>query len=130
MNAYSILRTTAVGGLLALCLVGCSSSTRPELAPVRGTVTLDGQPLFPGRIVFIPAAGRASSARIDESGQFELVYLRDVKGAALGEHEVRITNGSGDPPVNTLPARYNTQTTLSAHVEPGENTFDFELTRD
>ncbi len=78
--------------------------------------------------MFIPTEGRASFALVDESGEYEMLYLRDIQGAALGEHAVRITNGSGDPPANTLPARYNAQTTLSALVEPGENTFDFALT--
>ena len=115
---------------------GCRSrgADQPELATVSGVVTLDGEPLSGVLVTFAPEQGRASSALTDAKGAYELMYLRETKGAKIGKHTVSIRT----PPVDDadpeapavkerVPAKYNTETTLSREVSPGANTFDFEL---
>ncbi len=108
---------------------GCGSK-QPSLGKVRGQVTMDGKPLARVTVSFEPVAGgRQSSGVTDEQGQYELLYLRDLKGAVVGENRVRI--GSSDrnaPRRERLPARYNSKTTLEEEVQSGSNEFNFTLT--
>ena len=79
---------------LCLFLAACSStpSDQPEVAPVRGKVTKGGQPVAGANVIFSPVGeGRSATAVTDAAGNYELVYLRDIKGARVGENEVRIT---------------------------------------
>lgn len=106
----------------------------PELGDVRGRITLDGEPLAGATVTFIPVpeddetASRISSSvgMTDESGRYELMYVQDVDGAAVGTHQVSISlplpNGA-----EKLPRRYNSATELSFVVESGKNSADFEL---
>lgn len=126
-------RIARPGAVLLACLclaaAGCSRSDRPPLGTVSGTVTLDGTPLAAALVVFSPERpGRASQATTDDAGHYELVYLRDVAGAAVGRHSVRIiTAGEENGGRERLPGRYNAETTLSADVKAGANTLDFPL---
>ncbi|NBW85407.1 MAG: carboxypeptidase regulatory-like domain-containing protein [Planctomycetia bacterium] len=127
---------TTSGGALAvlacLCLtaLGCSRSDRPPLGNVAGTVTLDGKPLAEAIVVFKPdQPGRASQATTDDAGHYNLVYLGDIAGAAVGRHAVRIiTANEQNGGKERLPGRYNAATTLAAEVKSGANTLDFALT--
>ena len=118
-------------------IIGCNSqpNDRPELGVVSGVVTLDGKPLPGMMVTFTPDKGRSSFGMTNENGRYELQYLRDTKGAKIGKHKVSVTTPEGDdsdPEVprvkETVPEKYNEKTELSAVVEPGENTFDFQLT--
>lgn len=101
----------------------------PELGNLQGTITFDGQPLAHATVIFEPkAGGRASRAVTDDSGRYQLVYLRDTKGALVGSHIVKIFTASENDPKERLPARYNKQTTLAVEVLPGENEHNFHLT--
>lgn len=107
----------------------------PELGDVAGTVTLDGAPLAGATVTFIPApededaASRIASSvgMTDKAGNYELMYVEDVSGAAVGPHQVAINlplpNGA-----EKLPRRYNSASELTFEVEPGNNTADFKLT--
>jgi hypothetical protein len=120
--------TVFVVGLLA-AVAGCGSSDRPELGTVSGVVTLDGAPLSGALVVFTPdGQGRSSLGTTDVEGRYELVFLRDIMGANLGRHLVRITtateeNGGRE----VLPGRYHAASELSAEVVAGSNTIDFAL---
>lgn len=117
--------------LASLPCFGCSRSARPPLGEVSGTVTLDGQPLPRALVTFVPIAGpgRTSHAYTDSEGRYTLVYLRDIPGADVGQHVVRITTVSEEfRGREQLPLRYHAQSTLIASVEPGSNTHDFPLT--
>lgn len=122
-----LLFTLAVA---ALGVSGCGQSKRPKLGEVTGVVRLDGAPLPNARVVFTPVAGpgRASLGTTDAEGRYRLAYLRDIRGANLGTHAVRIrtTAGASDRG-EPLPAKYHEKTTLSAQVAPGRNQIDFEL---
>jgi hypothetical protein len=126
--------------LLGLSLVGMwgcgGQGDRPPLGSVSGTVTLDGQPLVGGQVTFAPETGRPSIGRTDSAGRYELFYVLATKGAKVGKHRVFI----GWPPADDdaepvakdasrppLPARYGQQSTLTADVNSGANTFDFAL---
>lgn len=125
-------RWTGIVAMIALVcgLAGCGTSKRPPLGTVEGVVTLDGVPLPSALVVFTPdGPGRSATAITDTAGRYALTFLRDIAGANLGPHTVRITTaGEGRGRKETLPARYHSKTTLVAMVEPGANTFDFALT--
>ena len=64
----------------------------------------------------------------DADGNYTLNYIRDVQGAAVGRHSVRIT--AGDPVTGKpepVPARYNVKTELRKEVKAGENEINFDL---
>jgi hypothetical protein len=131
---FAVALTSAVCG-------GCGGSDHPDLGQVQGTVTMDEEPLADATVTFVPEEGRPSSGITNSNGEYELTYVRDTKGAVLGHHKVRILAVEEDAsaedtefPEDTasqakesIPAKYNTQTTLTADVEKGKNTFDFDL---
>jgi hypothetical protein len=120
--------------ILPICLVlvvsfaGCGK-TGPELAPVTGRITLDGEPLEKADIVFQPDGSKPpSSGRADAEGRYQLAYKRGVMGGTIGSNTVRITISPdlvANPP--TIPARYNTESELTKEVKSGENEFNFDL---
>jgi len=113
-------------------IVGCDQGDLPDLAPVNGNVTLDGQPLANKDIVFVPEKGRSSQGRTDENGNYELNYTAQIKGAIIGHHTVTITT---PPPMDgnfkgykeTVPAKYSMKSELKKEVESGRNKLNFEL---
>jgi hypothetical protein len=118
--------------LVFAVLAGCEKSG-PELAPVRGRVTLDGRPLATADVMFQPEGGeRPSIGRTAADGRYELGYKRGVPGAIVGPHKVAIalvTEITRGPQI--VPPRYNTESELRVEVEPvKQNVFDFDLTSD
>ncbi|WP_145346853.1 transthyretin-like family protein [Rosistilla ulvae] len=127
-------RSVFAAAVLTLALVGCSGSNLPELGSVTGVVTYEGQPVPSAIVTFQPQEGRPSVAMTDDEGKYELLFVKDTPGALLGDHKVTISNESameGDQSPNDamplLPAKYNSQSTLTALVEPGSQTIDFPL---
>jgi hypothetical protein len=114
--------------LLVGFAIGCGQSG-PDLAPVKGRVTLDGRPLDTVDVVFQPNNGDPpSTSRTDADGHYEMLYKRGLMGARIGEHTVRIeftSNIVANPP--NIPDRYNKQSELRREVKSGNNEFDFEL---
>ncbi|MEO1497876.1 MAG: hypothetical protein AAFV43_12080 [Planctomycetota bacterium] len=115
--------------LTLLPLVGCSGGDRPTLGLVTGTVRVDGEPTADLVVRFYPTGMRSSTGYTNDRGEYELAYIRDVMGAAIGEHEVTIepVAGEGRRQRASIPPRYNLQTELRATVESGRNTLDFDL---
>ena len=69
-----------------------ATTTSPALGSVSGTVSLDGAPLAKAHVLFTPEGpGRTSQAITDSDDRSTLGYLRDIAGANLGPHVVRIT---------------------------------------
>ena len=115
-------------------LAGCQPS---NMGSVSGKVTLDGEPVSEALLQFKPLSGGGNSmAKTNETGFYTLSYTRDVEGAEVGEHEVRINSGwpglNGSPGgpgwvPERVPPKYNQKTELKAKVKPGSNTMNFEL---
>lgn len=132
-HCYSILLCLALTVTLSAC--GGAPDDQPKLAPVSGTITMDGAPLSGAFVRFYPTSGRASAAKTDEEGKYELVFIRDEMGAVIGKHTVKIStlDEENDPFGNqgseTVPDKFNKKTTLEATVTEGDNTIDFELTK-
>ena len=141
-QAASQLAITATGSmqrlvfaicLVSLCVGGCSSRPKdfPALAPVTGTVTLDGQPLQKAVVMFLSEKGVAASGATDANGRYTLLYRGSADGASPGRNTVTVTTLPDDPNMGVvkerIPAAYNTKSTLTADVVAGTNTFDFAL---
>jgi len=122
------------GWMVALVVfVGCSTrpADQPEIAPVAGRVTMDGQPLAGVSVVFESERGVLSFGNTDADGRYKLSYIRSAKGAGLGKNIVRISTPTMGPtsPLHkdSIPAIYNTQSTLAAEVAKGRTVCDFAL---
>lgn len=126
----------------AFCLTGCGGSVDGRY-PVSGVVTLDGEPLNQGSIEFSPtnATVTTRSGSIIRNGSFQVPVEH---GLQPGEYKVVITSSTGggtdveeDFPGDSsavevaqevIPARYNTESYLTAVVEAGDkNAFEFFL---
>jgi predicted small lipoprotein YifL len=115
--------------VLLAALGGCGKSG-PEVAPVHGRVTLNGQPLASADVQFQPdGAQRPSTGRTDANGHYELMYRRGQVGALVGQHSVRISVSAEivkNPPI--IAAHFDTKTELHRDVKSGDNEFDFDVT--
>jgi len=131
----------AIAAVLA-SVAGCSSGGRPaeKTYPVSGTVTLDGQPLAEGEIIFKdPAKGDVYLGQIKD-GKFELQASAGPKRVEIYAYKMELDPvaremyGEEAQPtkVNYIPPRYNTESTLTATVEAatdkGKNSFEFAIT--
>jgi hypothetical protein len=95
---------------------GCSRSHELEVAPVTGTVTLDGKPIDKGTILFVPSRGRASSGEIRSDGTFTLSTYGVDDGAIVGECKVAVFIASDQPDqesekASPIPEGYSSPTT-------------------
>ena len=117
--------------LVLLTIGGCGGETGPEKYTVSGQVTLDGEPLKEGSITFHSVEkGGDSSAGPITLGEYSLT-------SSVGAKKVEVTANRHVPdkkdalgmPVTEqyIPKQYNSQTTLTAEVEKGANTADFDL---
>jgi len=145
--------TGVVSWLACLCILtiaaGCSGRRRADyselnLADVRGTVRLDGQPLPDARVVFEADDTTFSYATTDSSGRYRLMYNSEQSGVKPGRKTVRITMlPSGEEEggerieeagevltvgAESIPSRYNSRSKLTVQIESGNHTFDFDLT--
>jgi len=83
---------------LTVTTIGCGPSG-PDLVPVRGTLTLDGQPLGQKNLYFSPEAGTpglGAGGNTNSDGSFELLAvvggaLNDMKGAQVGKYRVVVS---------------------------------------
>lgn len=138
MNVFHPLRTWC-GFFLSMLVVGLAGCGSDTIGYVEGTVTLDDQPLEGALVTFIPEeGGRPAYGRTNADGWYELTYTRKEKGALIGTNSVEInTESEGDPDAENpafrksvperIPAKYNVNTELTAEVESGSNTFNFDL---
>jgi hypothetical protein len=69
---------------------GCGGSEQLPLAPVTGKVTVDGQPLQEGRLLFRPATGRAGRGRVENGVIVEASTYGVNDGLVVGRHKVAI----------------------------------------
>jgi hypothetical protein len=139
MNQRLCSHMLAASSLVFACLVGCGGSEFG--ASASGTVTLDGKPVTPGLVTFAPEdpAAVPSVSDLDTSGGFTLTTNKKP-GLTPGKYRVSIQafrppnvapgERSFEPSEPLVPEKYLRVNTsgLEFTVEPGENTFDIELT--
>ncbi|WP_145061863.1 hypothetical protein [Adhaeretor mobilis] len=142
-------RRSPVGYFIACTLMvvatsGCSDN--PLRLPVKGTVTVDGEPLASGQIVLVPLQGTRGPTAGAEivDGEFSIA---SSGGPLAGKFRVEVTAAQtttgrkqADIDFNTgkleqvegtrqlLPPRYNSDSELTLEVtSDGPNRFNFEL---
>jgi len=119
---------------VAGCLVGCGAQDGAPLGTVTGTVTLEGKPVEGVTVQFQPEQGVPSYGTSDEEGKYELAYVGPKMGAEVGRHTVQLSytgeDSSGDPlPMDIrIPREFGPGSKVVREVEPGQNTFDLEIT--
>jgi hypothetical protein len=131
--------------LPALAIGGCSADpsapldTFPRVA-VSGTVTLSGTPLPQGMIQFDPAQGTTGPTAAAEISGGKFAIERS-QGPVPGKYKIMIFSrapvkiGEGEAPggtpklkPETIPARYNTKSTLESEVPAGgSDSLEFAL---
>ena len=138
MQNYSLIFRSLPLFFLTVCfcfVLGCGSGDpTKQRYLVKGAVTLDGKPLNKGRIIFESAAqGSFDSADIN-NGSYELKTTAGKKTVRIRRPIVRVeklSTGEMDKVEHeTLPARYNTASTITKEVSEDEskNKFDFKVT--
>ncbi len=133
-----------IGCFAGLCLMtaGCGKQTPYEGQPrtaLVGRVTIDGRPVDGGTISFIP---QTSAQRVSGGAIVNGTYvIPEEKGANEGSYRVEIrwqkpvgkkfrdpdTGEMKDVVKESLPPKFNTQSTLVATVSPRQAKLDFEL---
>ena len=133
----------ALGYLAVLLLFTAGCGERVKLGRVSGKITYKGQPVPTGTITFLPTStGPPASAGIRPDGTYTLETVDIGTGAVVGKHTVMITALQDSPAVGAeertplpppiIPVKYgNTSTSgLTADVQEGDNTIDFDLKDD
>jgi hypothetical protein len=101
------------------------------MAQVSGRVTLRGEPLPEGMVMFVPQAGLAAGGGIQPDGTYRLFTRKPFDGAVIGKYKVCVMKpfqpkAAGYPGFAT---KYSDAETsgFEVDVQPGENRFDFDL---
>jgi hypothetical protein len=130
--------------LVLVAIIGCGSTDGLNRQAISGSVTLDGQPISKGAILFEPATQESGTAvgAIIRQGAFAISRR---EGPVPGLYLVRVYSGSNiqapptkgqtdhtpRPMVESFPPRYNTRTELRVRViDRSANRFPFNLTSD
>lgn len=130
--------------LLAVIVIGCGGG--PQLLPVSGVVTLDGQPVADAGVLFVPAdSGPTTSGTTDAAGRFRLTTA-NRSGTLAGRYHIAVnkrefvgdrnlgplpTVAAKDMPVKwIIPEKYSRAETsgLEATVDRSQCEFTFALT--
>jgi hypothetical protein len=126
-------------GVACLLLAGCSGGDLG--AEVSGSVTLDGKPIGPGTVSFVPAAGDGNPAvgTIQPDGSYFMKTSR-ADGLPPGKYRVAVTvyeatksapgERSMTMPALVTPSKYTKSDSsgLEYDVVPGSNSIDIALT--
>ncbi|HEY1191332.1 MAG TPA: hypothetical protein VGE74_27100 [Gemmata sp.] len=120
-------------GLVGAC--GCGSDGS-KLYKVTGKVSFDGQPVKEGRILFrnLGADGKAYSAPITD-GTYEVMCEPGKMRVEIIASRVipgKMVKGEGEmiPAAEMyIPAKYNSDSTLTAEVKASSNDIPFELAK-
>lgn len=135
ISRYLIL---VFAGAVLLGFAGCSGQKGPKKVSVSGEVTLDGNPIPDGEVIFRPTDGEGTPAAGKiKDGKYTLectpgpkkvtvTAMRSVAGAKGGKLE------TGEEAVNVeqyIPKKYNDKTELTADVgDSNQSGVDFPLT--
>lgn len=134
-----VSRYVCLGGLvcfiLAIVATGCSRG--PAMAKISGEVTVDGQPLKDGRILFTPedGLGQTGGSTITD-GKFQVEVPPAKMKVQINASQVigkqAAYEGVPNSPMmdivkEIIPKRYNDQTELREEVKPGAQSVKYEL---
>lgn len=128
-------------------LAGCGGgSTVPKLAPVTGTVSIDGKPAAGVTVAFNPTGSTKSTGGMGVTGpdgKYQVVHRSGEAGIEPGSYAVtfsRMMQADGSPlPAGTSPLDVDAQETIpdqfrdpaksshKAEVKPEGGTFDFGI---
>jgi len=116
---------------IALVSVGCGGNSDGQ-REVSGTVSLDGQPIENGEIVFHPVSGDgAAQGGPIKDGKFQFQATAGEKRVEITATREAATPAPDGLPnyVSYIPAQYNSKSTLKETVqENSDNEFEFKLT--
>lgn len=132
-----------LGASLWVYSLGCSRGG-PEIVPIAGTVTHNGEPVPNLRIYFVPTDGRPSWGISDSSGHFVLDYDPEHKGAKVGTHTIWVIDESANvdetaamsggarpkrsPSASQIVAKYGRdKSTLQVEVKKADRNFQLKL---
>ncbi len=90
MSLISPTLTLVVAGSFGLLALGCGSA-HPDIVPVSGKVTIDGEPIKLGQIAIYPEGHRQSIGKIEPDGSFTLRCFEDGDGVLKGTHVACVT---------------------------------------
>ena len=138
--------------LCAVCLtlpvicLGCGGTVKTNYRPLRlvkvwGRVTLDGEPLAGGFVVFESSDQSYSWGRTNDSGNYYLMFNSERKGTTPGAKTVRIHTagqlGEASAPIEgeltessqpeRIPPCYNTNSRLKVTIGTSSQRADFDL---
>jgi hypothetical protein len=122
-----------VAAVACLLLAGCGDANL-SVAPVSGTVTLDGAPLASASVMFQPKdGGRPSFGITNEQGRYVLEYSMNELGAKVGACTVRVTtqrsaDDTGSKAAKELVPKRYFQEPIEVQVESKSNVIDIPLT--
>jgi hypothetical protein len=123
--------------LAASCLAAVAGCGGNAPVSISGLVTVDDRPLDRGKIDFEPADGRGTTAAaVIRDGRYQCESMPGIKkvritgGKVIGQRP--FTPGNPASPMveeikSLVPARYNTETTLSCEIVRGTASYDFRL---
>jgi hypothetical protein len=139
---HASLLTLALASALVLLGSGCGKGGGNQ-ADINGEVRLDGRLVEQGSITFVPGenvTGKVAGGPIQQ-GRYRLA---GTGAATIGWNrvEIRVPQKTGKPArstgsplergmvesVEAAAPRFNTESTLTFEVKPGENTANFEVT--
>jgi hypothetical protein len=114
----------AAAGLAALS--GCGG---PTMAPVKGRVMFNGQPVKDAALTFTPNGksaedkdpGKPAIGFTDENGYYELSTFKPLDGAIVGGHRVSVMLD------DTNPARCKRYKELTFEVKSGANECNVDM---
>jgi hypothetical protein len=115
---------------------GCSDAPY-ELAPVHGSVTVNGTPLNQGKVLFTPIAkgespraGYVAVGIIDSKGTYRLTTYAPDDGAVVGDHWAVVVNVEEDVP-DGVPEFARVTFPEKLTVKPDtDNQIDLKFTRE
>jgi len=139
------LLTLASFTLASFALAGCSDSEY-KVAPVKGTVTYQGNKLTFGKLYFRPVKndgegenpGRPAFGTIDEQGAYRLSTYSEYDGAIVGTHNVQFLTKSESKEtrkkkvaffaqLGEKPPKFLRPKQTQIEIEQRSNVFDIEL---
>lgn len=142
----SVVLTVSVS--MAVLLFGCRPPQEKNVAPVSGTVRLDGESVENVKVLFVSLErnkdgkqGPVAFAVTDAKGHYTLAHRGGGHGAAVGRNQVWLTTrrieekkmADGETELvevspERIPSKYNTETELVVDVPAnGMKNVDFEL---